>query len=201
MAEHAIRRATPDDAAALTDVLARAFLDDPISTWLFADRAERERLHPAFFGPFLTLVLEAGQVWTTDDLAGATLWLDVDPAESGEDDGGLSAAIRAGIGDRLADRFAIIDDLMTRNHPHDRAHAYLPFIAVRPDAQDTGVGSALLRHRFVELDADRRPAYLEASSPRNQVLYERLGFKPMAVSLDLPGGPSLQPMWREPAGI
>ena len=199
MSNPEIRRATTADAAAVTDILARAFLSDPISGWIFTDPDDRARLHPAFFGPFVDLVLAAGEIWTTDDHAGATLWLAVDPAGAEEDDGGLAAAIRAGVGDHYADRFAVLDEMMTRSHPHDRAHAYLPFIAVAPERQGTGVGTALLRHRLAVLDATGQSGYLEASSPRNQVLYERLGFKPTAVSLDLPTGPSLQPMWRDPS--
>jgi hypothetical protein len=77
-------------------------------------------------------------------------------------------------------------------------HAYLPFVAVRPDRQGRGVGAALLEYQLRRLDTARLPAYLEASSPRSLHLYQRLGFTTLPTTIDLPGGPRLQPMWRDP---
>lgn len=47
-------------------------------------------------------------------------------------------------------------------------------------------------------DRDGVPAYLEASSARSRRLYERLGFTFMGTTVDLPDGPAMWPMWREP---
>jgi len=65
-----------------------------------------------------------------------------------------------------------------QRHPRQESHDQLQFIAVHPDHQGRGVGSALLRHRLARLDAARRPAYLEATSPRNAALYEASEFMP-----------------------
>jgi ribosomal protein S18 acetylase RimI-like enzyme len=193
-----VRRVEHADADAVTDVLATAFLEDPVSTWLFPDRTVRERLHAPFFRVFVDLVLEGGQIYTVGDFAGVTLWLAVDPAQP-EEEGDLGPLFAEAVGADNAARFAVLDAIMTKNHPHHEAHAYLPFVAVRPGRQSVGAGTALLRHRFAELDATGQSAYLEASSPRNEALYARLGFEAMSVSLDLPNGPSLQPMWRKPS--
>lgn len=42
-------------------------------------------------------------------------------------------------------------------------------------------------------------AYLEATSPLNRRLYERHGFE-VTGEIQLPNGPAMWPMWREPAG-
>jgi hypothetical protein len=42
------------------------------------------------------------------------------------------------------------------------------------------------------------PGYLEASSMRSRALYERHGYVFMGKTLDLPDGPHMWPMWREP---
>jgi hypothetical protein len=56
-----------------------------------------------------------------------------------------------------------------------------------------------MRPTLERCDYEGVPAYLEASSKRSAVLYERLGFVHMGV-LELPdGGPPLWPM-RRPAG-
>jgi len=56
----------------------------------------------------------------------------------------------------------------------------------------------LLRDRLTALDEQGVPAYLEASSLDSARLYERLGFRRLAQTTDIPGGPSLYPMWRDP---
>ena len=46
-------------------------------------------------------------------------------------------------------------------------------------------------------DRDAMPAYLEATSERNKHLYLRHGFE-VTGEINVPGGPSMWPMWREP---
>jgi hypothetical protein len=41
-------------------------------------------------------------------------------------------------------------------------------------------------------------SYLEASSDRSRVLYERLGFVSTGSGIALPDGPTMWPMWRDP---
>lgn len=193
-----VRRVGPTEAAQVTEVLATAFMDDPVSRWLFPDAVVREKLHPPFFRVFVDMVLADGEIHTVGDFDGVALWLSHEPdaQAAGEED--LNAVFEAVVGAEYAARFGVLGELMDANHPHD-PHAYLPFIAVRPERQSSGVGSRLLEHRLRDLDAAGRAAYLESSSPRNQALYERHGFMPMEISLDLPVGPSLQPMWRKPS--
>lgn len=194
-----VRHAADADADELTRVMATAFMSDPVSGWIFPDAAERERLHPAFFRPFIELALADGAVYTTDDHAGVALWLSVDVTAPAAQDDQLQMMFESLIGPDHAKRFLILDELMSANHPHDTNHHYLPFIAVRPDRQSRGVGRALLHHRLTQLDAAGEPAYLEASCLRNAALYERMGFCRLPVTLDLPDGPSLYPMWRDPS--
>jgi len=195
---HRVRPATAADAPALKSVIAAAFMADPVADWVFRDDTARPDHHLVFFGGFVDVTLATGRAETVDGHKGLTLWLDVDvDAPEPEDDGALAAAFEAGMDAETLKRVALLDDLMTANHPHDRSHAYLPFIAVHPEHQGTGVGAALLRHRLADLDAAGRPAYLEASCLRNAALYERLGFERMPQTIDLPGGPSLYPMWRD----
>ncbi|MFC7548157.1 GNAT family N-acetyltransferase [Plantactinospora sp. GCM10030261] len=191
-------RATDADADTLTNVLATAFLADPISQWIFPDYADRERLHPAFFRPFVDMTLAEGEVWTTEDRSAVALWLPVDVTAHAEAED-LGPIFEQAVGPEYAKRFAVLDKLMTDGHPGHENHHYLPFIAVRPERQGHGVGATLLGHRLATLDEIGAPAYLEASCLRNAALYERLGFQRMDNTIDLPDGPSLYPMWRRPA--
>ncbi|MER7168622.1 GNAT family N-acetyltransferase [Micromonospora sp. NPDC000207] len=198
MSNPVVRAATPADLDEAGRLLAVAFMPDPVSRWIFPDPAERARLHPAFFRPFLEAVLDGGALHVAGDTVGAALWLPVDGHGPAEDDDGLALRLEAAIGPEHTKRFAVLDDLMSADHP-TRPHSYLPFIAVHPDHQGTGVGRALLEHHLRLLDAEGTPAYLEASTPRSISLYARHGFRRTAGTLDLPEGPSLYPMWRDPA--
>ena len=70
-----IVRADETDADAIITILSAGFHNDPVSRWLFPDDDARERLHPEFFGPFVHMVLDDGEIYTTEDRLGAALWL------------------------------------------------------------------------------------------------------------------------------
>jgi len=99
----------------------------------------------------------------------------------------------------VQERFRILGELMEIAHPHDRPHWYLNVIATVPHRQGHGLGAEALRPVLERCDAEKIPAYLESSNPRNMTLYRRHGFDDVGrPTIDLPDGPSLYPMWREP---
>jgi len=200
MTDIELRLAEQGDLARLAVMMGAAFMDDPVSAWLFPDDDDRAQRHPAFFRVFLDLAYRHGTVMTTTDLAAAALWLDIQGDEpellSGETGDRLSAACGPNFG-----RFFVLDTLMKANHPDTMPHAYLPFIAVAPHAWGHGIGTALLDHQLAERDAIGRPAYLEASNVRSAKLYERLGFTRLPDDIAVANGPSLLPMWRTPLPI
>jgi ribosomal protein S18 acetylase RimI-like enzyme len=193
----AIRVAGPDDADVIADILADGFQSDPPLQWMLPDASDRLHLTRLFFEPFVELVLAEGRAYVSEDLNGAALWLDVDvdvpppPA-----DGALHERLHTSLGAANANRFLVIEGLFDGNHPGHESHAYLPFIGVRAAAQNRRIGSALLADRLGQLDAEGRPAYLEASSDDNVALYRRFGFESLGDPLPLPDGPSFFPMWR-----
>lgn len=83
-------------------------------------------------------------------------------------------------------------------HPAGRAHEYLWMIGVTPERQGEGLGTALVRHVLDRCDREGLAAYLEASNARSRDLYQRLGFEVAGGPLDLPDGPQMWPMWRDP---
>ena len=204
-------RAGPERRDALAAVMAAAFDQDPISRWLFPDAGSRQALQRRLFAHVLDAVFPVGEVytleWGTGDAGtGVTMWLPVDPEEDADGGGAgpgdaepaVDDALRGVLGEH-ADRFAVLSALMGDAHPAHEPHLYLPFVGVAPGHQGHGVGTRLLGDRLAALDAAGTPSYLEASCPRNQRLYERLGFRPIGTPIALPDGPELVPMWR-PAG-
>lgn len=200
-----IRPAEAGDAGAMGDLMGRAFQDDPVSMFIFPDAQVRAKLQPGFFGVFVDQAIAGGRAQVAEvpsGVCGVTLWFDVDPDVPSEDDPAeLGRVMTSVIGDHASSRFAVLDELMGQHHPHHQAHGYLAFVAVDPLRQGQGVGAALISARLEEMDADGHAAYLEASCERNAALYERLGFARMEKTLDLPSGPSLYPMWRDPRPV
>lgn len=188
--------AEASDLDALSLVIAEAFHDLPPSSWLVADETARKRVFPPYFRLYLEHGLDAGLVYTTLDRAGVGLWLPIDTGPPLPPDGydeRLAAVTRP-----WNSRFVVFDAALEARHPTGNPHHHLALLGVRPDRQGSGLGTALLEAHHKELDRDGLPAYLEASSPRNRQLYRRRGYVDLEPPIELPNGPSLVPMWREP---
>lgn len=193
-----IRRAGESDRGALERLLAQAFMDDPVSGWIFPDEDDRRRWNAPFFGVFIDAALAEGWVDITEDGTAAACWLQIPAGEpEGEDDTG--ARMRAAT-DPSNERTEMVPKFTDAVHPHDRAHEYLLAIAVAPGHQGKGLGRALVAPVLERCDREGVPAYLEASSERSSRLYERLGFAYLDPAVQLPEGPRMWPMWREPQG-
>ena len=190
-------RSDRSDIDEVVTIMSTGFFDDPVCRWFFPDENEREARHPAFFQPFVEEAYVKGEVYMTDDRAGAALWLPVDVSAHAQDSD-LAAMFENSVGPSSAARIGVFGVRAAATHPTSVDHDYLPFIAVRPELQGTGRGAALLNHRHAWLDEQGRPAYLTASNERSAKLYERLGYLRLPVTIDMPDGPSLYPMWRTP---
>lgn len=192
----AIRRAGHEDREAVNMLLDRVFQDDPVSTWVFPDRAHRQRKHGALMGAFLESALSEGYVDVAADGSAVALWLSV-PAGGQPQDEGSAAELREFV-DPDNERVETIAHILESNHPTGPAHEYLMLIAVDAAAQGQGRGTELIMSVLERCDREGRAAYLEASSARSAKLYARLGFVSAGPDIVLPDGPKMWPMWRDP---
>ncbi|MFJ8594329.1 GNAT family N-acetyltransferase [Streptomyces sp. NPDC093598] len=201
----AIRTAGKGDRELIVRLLDDAFQDDPVSGWVFPDAVDRRAKHPGLMAAFTDIVLAAGRVDVTEDGSACALWLSM-PAGDGHDghddhDGDAEdegpAQVREAV-DPDNERIEMIGRLTAAVHPTGRAHEYLWMIGVAPGRQGEGLGTALIEGVLDRCDREGVAAYLEASNARSRKLYERLGFEPVGPGLDLPDGPTMWPMWREP---
>ena len=193
-----VRRATPADHELISKTLASAFADDPAWSWLisFADRQQRQHL---FFETELRLLIpDRREVWTTEDGSAAALW-----APPGRWSVPMGTVLREGgpmlrvFGRRLP---LALRYLFRAEHLHPRRppHWYLEVLGTEPARQGRGLGSSLLRPILALCDRDGLGTYLESSSERNRVLYERHGFR-VVERFNMPGGgPEIRRMWRDP---
>jgi GNAT superfamily N-acetyltransferase len=188
-----LRPATTNDVHRLKVVMAEAFFEDPIIVWLMPDDTKRRVRLRRFFGVELRhMALPRGRVWTTDDLTGAAL-----STRPGAWRVPLHATLLEGTAFGIhVPRAARLGATMEWRHVRE-PHYYVRDIGVLPDMQGKGLGSALLRPTLDRCDREGLPAYLEASSERSAVLYERLGFQVQS-ELRVAGSPPLRLMLRPP---
>jgi ribosomal protein S18 acetylase RimI-like enzyme len=194
-----VRAATPDDIPTLQDVVARAFFTDPVMGWVFRDDDTRlDRLQMMMGAALEKVFLPHESSTTTTELSGAALWAPPGHWKTPDEVVAEMAPVMAEQFeaeelDRLLTFFALMED----EHPAETDHWYLGVLAADPERQGQGIGTACMRPVLERADADGTPAYLESSNERNVPLYERNGFRVTGI-IDMPSGPSLWLMWRDP---
>ncbi len=225
----AVRTATPADFPRVSDALASAFFDNPITVWHVPDEARRFHVMRDFFTVLLENVYtRCGLVYTNaGEVASGAMWIGHDVPEDRRPKPGLPVewcrtcnAPRA-LG-RVPHNMVVLPDtsaemdralaVVFRDFPRtvelfelfdahhpQDPHYYLQFIGVRPECQGTGIGSALLRAMLDRCDLESAAAYLEADE-WSKLLYEKHGFEATA-EIRLPMGPSFFPMWRAPRRV
>lgn len=197
-----VRKGTTLEAQAMAGVLARAFYDDPVFTWVLRGDARRMKVLRRGFELFLRrLWLGHEQTYTTAGAVGAAVW-----EPPGQWKAPLGAQLRllpamvGGFGRHIPRVLSSLTRLEA-GHPKEpkfRPHYYLAFLGVDPVWQGRGLGGTLLAPVLSRCDAEAAPAFLEASTPRNRALYERHGFEAMDEFALGRGAPPQWRMWREP---
>lgn len=187
--------ARPQDVDVLSRVIALSFHALAPSAWLIPEPDERARIFPWYFRLYVQDAMERGSVYTTSDRTAAALWF---PA--GDDGGGnadYDTRLAAATGPWV-DRFRLFDAILDKHHPAGLSHDHLAILAVHPEHQRQGVGTALLAAHHSRLDLCDPPqsAYLEASDASTRELYLRHGYTDHGEPIALPAGPQMYPMLR-----
>lgn len=179
------------DRDTVVATLVAAFADDSAVRMLYPTDLEYADHFPGFMQAFGGRAFDAGAVDVTADGGGVALWF---PPGLEPDGDAVIAHMEATMPvDRLA---ALIPGMEMQGvmHPAE-PHWYLPWMAVRPEAQGQGIGTDLLRIGLARADAEGLPIYLEATTRRNAKLYARHGFVATGI-VELPGYPEIVAMWR-----
>ena len=193
----AVRTVRDDDVAPLAVTLARAFEDDPVTAWVYANASSRVKWSSRFFEWQMRRLLPQDATWTTDDRAGAAIWaLPGRWREGPMDMVRLFRATLLGVIPQLPRVLKGLGQVEAR-HPVG-LHLYLAILGVDPGRQGNGLGSALLAPGLELCDREVLPAYLETGKERNVAFYARHGFR-VTEELRLPNGPPVWLMWRDPA--
>lgn len=191
-----IRPATGDELEAVGRVLARAFVDDPLWTWIAPPGGWESGVARWFEAEARNRASQGAEVLVDDDLRGAAIW--AGPGRWTESLGYTVRMVLPHLGafrGRLL-RAARVGDGIAKVHPRE-PHWYLGYLGTDPDHQGAGVGGALITAVTERCDDLGLPAYLESSKETNLGFYARHGFE--ARDPLTPGGsPRVWPMWREP---
>lgn len=203
-----VRRPESGELTTVAAAYNHANANDPVLCWIIPDEDARGQMMSSTeqTAAWMRAMLRTGDVAiaadTADRVLGVSLWEFVEGGDSSSHLGSEEhlAVIDSAYGP-YAPRMKELTTLALERRPLQERHWYLEQIVVAPDQRGAGIGGALLRHHLARIDAEGLPAYLEASDPRNQVFYERHGFRPVGDPIELPDdGPRLQPMWRDAQG-
>jgi ribosomal protein S18 acetylase RimI-like enzyme len=182
-----------------SDVLARAFQDDPAWVWLIPDAEKRKRLLPWLFR--VGFDVTAADVWTTSGVVrGAARWLPPGrpPMRVGPTLKALvTTPFRLGsaVGPFLAYGRAV-ETLRAEAMPDP--HWYLAGIGVDPAAQRRGIGTALLEPGLAAAARAALPAVLLTNNEANLSFYQRRGFVVVRKDETPRGGPQAWAMVKAP---
>ena len=193
-----VREADADDVRPLAAALARAFHDDPVMRWLLGepDGPRLRRLGRFMRSEARRHRRHGGTVLTADGHPGAALWDAPGRWRMSWPDIVRAAPVMiSGVGPRIPRALGGLGQ-MEKTHPRE-PHWYLAVLGTDPPEQGKGVGGALMTPVLDRCDRDGLGAYLESSKPENVPYYERFGFR-VTGQIDMPKGPTLWPMWRDP---
>lgn len=186
------------DTSELRSIIARAFVNDPTMTWMFPNPAHRLDSVAAWLGIFVESYVDYGNVEVVDESGvpvGVSLWHSPDqelefpalPTRMG-----LLAALTD---DDHANSLREAFHEMSKVAP-EAPSAYIYIMAVDPDHQGRGFGTALLKKILSHIEESQTPAHLETTNPANVPFYESFGFR-VSGQLELAsGGPTLWAMQR-----
>ena len=195
-----VRKIAASEAPRMAAVMARAFARDPMLVHLLPDPGTRPaRIEMLFRFGLEGLYARHGQCWVIGDFQGGAIWL---PPGTHPPPLWRQATLLP----RFARVFgllrwprALLDiERMEAMHPRRPPHWYLPFLGIEPAEQGKGLSGPLVRAVLDQCDRTRTPAYAETSVPRNVRHWGRFGFV-VSGERDIPNGPHLWALWREPA--
>jgi ribosomal protein S18 acetylase RimI-like enzyme len=196
MSDPFIRTATAADAEGCLAALTLAFSGDPPCRWAWPDPQQYLEAFPRFARAFGGGAIGHGTAQYYEVFSGVAFWL---PPGAAPDEESLVKVIEYTVADERKGAMFSMFEQMDALHPLE-AHWHLPLIGVDPAHQGKGIGSALLSHVLNLCDAQKVSAYLEATSPRNILLYERHGFEKVG-TIQVADSPQIIPMLRKPRPI
>ncbi|MDD1708033.1 MAG: GNAT family N-acetyltransferase [Methanoregulaceae archaeon] len=182
---------TKDQIGPASEMLTRAFINDPKLTSILPDEQTRGERGKHLFAFELRYGLNYGRVYTTSpNLEGVAVWLSGDRSEitlwRAMRSGGF--ALQKALGKEAMKRLTLFSDQVDAYHKKHvpGRHCYLFFIGVDPSFQGRGNGGKLIRPMLDRMDGRGMACYLNTQNEKNISLYEHFGFS-VVEQISLPG--------------
>ena len=186
----------------LRGVLARAFHDDPLPTFVSPSERRRPAVIRSFLAPIARDAIPFGHAYAAvdaDGVHGVAAWLPPGayPPSVARQVRQMPGLVRivSLVPRRLSFLFRSLGELV-RLHPKEE-HWYLALLAVDPSRQGQGVGRKLIEPVLARADAEGLPAYLETTKSANVSWYRGAGFE-LVDEVSVGDGPPIWTMRREP---
>jgi len=190
-----VRDATWADARPISEMLARAFSDDPFMLYLIPDEQRRARVLPRVFRLLLKMGLPHHGCHVTSGFESATYWRPPGAWHVPFWQYIVNGPEMLGIFGSGVTRVMNAMDMVEKRHPKER-HWYLQTLGTDPAKQGKGYAGAIMRHQLAVADAAHLPCYLESSKSTNIPIYQTFGFK-VTGEISFPKGPTIWSMWRD----
>ena len=175
-------RLKKSDLALGTEVLVRAFHEDPLTHYFFPPCNNWEELVSKYFAFRLRFGIKYGEVYaTSSEIEGLAAWF-----APGKSDMTIFRLMRVGgmafsreMGPKILERLNMIGEYtskMRKQHVSE-PHWHLFPIAVDPEFQGKGHASTLMKPMLARIADQGKPCYLETQKEQNVSLYEHYGFE------------------------
>lgn len=161
---------------------AHSFFDYPLMVYSWPEPEQRKRYLEQYLGWGLNYGLLHGEVYTTPDIAGVSIWLPPGQTHITTWRYIWAGYIQLPFVMKLTHIFSKTlknEKIVHKAHQEimTEPHWYLWGIAVDPDYRGRGVGRALLQPGLDKADLDQVPCYLETHDEGNIAYYEKYGFE------------------------
>jgi GNAT superfamily N-acetyltransferase len=166
----------------VSEVLARAFFDDPSTIYIEPDDCRRAQVLPVLYEVGTRYAHLFGEAYTTaGQIDGAALWIAPDSGDFTAHRMAAAGADKssAALGPEAFGRFMKLITHMSglRRAAMPSPHWYLNILGVEPSRQGMGIGSQLILPVLTRADASGLDCYLETMKTRNVVFYKQHGFE------------------------
>jgi GNAT superfamily N-acetyltransferase len=185
------------DIDIVTEIVTRAFADDPV--WGLAYPPALGESRRTIWGMEVGAAVRLGWTWLSAGGEAAAVW--IPPGTSTFDAAEMQAylAFLAGLLGPTYERVAAVHARLEAAEPGD-PHYHLSLFGTHPDHRGHGHGMRLLAETLARVDAEGMPAYLESTNPANDARYESVGFEPSRTFEGYVPGSVVTTMWRPARG-
>jgi ribosomal protein S18 acetylase RimI-like enzyme len=192
-------RISHDKIPTAAQILAQAFFEDPMLSFIFPNVESRRDALTAFFKVFLADSVKRGEVIIAPEDKGVIAWYPSDVQVFDDQFQEVLAQLAEVCtnfnGLEAGERLEQIGSKIEACEP-TTARCEVLWIGLLPEARGKGMGSELLSPVFNYADQEKVGCYLVSSTPRNISFYERQGFRqvcPIPINDEV----LLTGMWRD----